>query len=138
LTSDGMDFSSYMRTVATRALAVVAVGAGVGLCVWYPEKAGRVWGFLLGAAVSIVGFLWYSWRTARMLSRTGATKKGAVVASAATYFSNYAVAAVALLVASLVPQVDFWGTVAGLLVANVVVVASEAVNSTLPQPRSQE
>ena len=73
-----------------------------------------------------------------MLSRTGATKKGAVVASAATYFSNYAVAAVALLVASLVPQVDFWGTVAGLLVANVVVVASEAVNSTLPQPRSQE
>jgi len=133
-----MDFSSYMRTVATRALAVVAVGAGVGLCVWYPEKAGRVWGFLLGAAVSIVGFLWYSWRTARMLSRTGATKKGAVVASAATYFSNYAVAAVALLVASLVPQVDFWGTVAGLLVANVVVVASEAVNSTLPQPRSQE
>jgi len=133
-----MDFSSYMRTVATRALAVVAVGAGVGLCVWYPEKAGRVWGFLLGAAVSIVGFLWYSWRTARMLSRTGATKKGAVVASAATYFSNYAAAAVALLVASLVPQVDFWGTVAGLLVANVVVVASEAVNSTLPQPRSQE
>ena len=138
MTSDGMDFSSYMRTVATRALAVALVAAGVGLCVWYPEKAGRVWGFLLGAAVSIVGFLWYSWRTARMLSRTGATKKGAVVASAATYFSNYAVAAVALLVASLVPQVDFWGTVAGLLVANVVVVASEAVNSTLPQPRSQE
>lgn len=138
MTPDGIDFSRYMRTVATRALAVAAVGAIVGLWIWYPERVGRVYGFLLGATVSIAAFLWYSWRTMRMLSRTEVTKKGAAVSSATTYISNYAAAAVALLVASLVPQVDFWGTAAGLLVANVVVVVSEAASCALPQPRSQE
>jgi hypothetical protein len=138
LTPDGIEFSRYRRMVITRSLAVAAVGAAVGLWAWYPDDMSRVYGFLLGAAVSTAAFLWYSWRTMRMLSRTEMTKKGAAVSSATTYISNYAAAAVALLVASLVPQVDFWGTAAGLLVANIVVVVSEAVSCALPQPRSQE
>jgi len=124
--------------VIRRSLAVAAAGAGVGLWIWYPDKMGVVYGFVLGAAVSFVKFLWSSWRTARALARTDLTKKGAVVSSATTYVASYAVMGAALLLASVVPQIEFWGVAAGVFLVNGVIIASEAIGCALSPARPQE
>lgn len=138
MTPDGIEFSRYRRMVITRSLAVAAVGATVGLWAWYPDGMSKVYGFLLGAAVSMLKFLWSSWRTARALNHVELTKKGAAVSSATTYLANYAAIAAALLSASLVPQIDFWGTAVGVFLVNGVIIGSEALSYTWPPARSQE